>query len=61
MRTEQQLAEQWNLKDAFIVPTPPDSGLLNETVALAGAMYTPTACPKTRLSIMGYGDTPSRI
>jgi len=61
MRTEQQLAEQWNLKDAFIVPTPPDSGLLNETVALAGAMYIADRLPENAFINMGYGDTPSRI
>lgn len=61
MRIEQQLAEQWNLKDAFIVPTPPDSGLLNETVALAGAMYIADRLPENAFINMGYGDTPSRI
>ena len=48
---EQKLTTQWNLKDVFVVPTPPNGSNLNETIAQAAAMYIN----------MGYGDTPSRV
>ena len=35
---EQKLTTQWNLKDVFVVPTPPNGSNLNETIAQAAAM-----------------------
>jgi len=34
---EQKLTTQWNLKDVFVVPTPPNGSNLNETIAQAAA------------------------
>ena len=37
---EQKLTTQWNLKDVFVVPTPPNGSNLNETIAQAAAYHS---------------------
>lgn len=61
LMAEQKLTRQWNLKDAFIVPTPPREANLNETIAQAAAMYMGDRLTENIFINMGYGDTPSRV
>lgn len=61
LQVEQQLTERWNLKDSFVVPTPPEDANLNETIAQAAAMYICDRLTENAFINMGYGDTPSRI
>lgn len=58
---EQELTKKWNLKDAFVVPTPPPEANLNETIARAAAMYIGDRLTENMFINMGYGDTPSRV
>ena len=58
---EQKLTTQWNLKDIFVVPTPPSGSNLNETIAQAAAMYIGDRLTENMFINMGYGDTPSRV
>ena len=58
---EQKLITQWNLKDIFVVPTPPSGSNLNETIAQAAAMYIGDRLTENMFINMGYGDTPSRV
>ncbi len=58
---EQELTKKWGLKDAFVVPTPLPEANLNETIALAAAMYIGNRLSENMLINMGYGDTPSRV
>ena len=58
---EQKLTTQWNLKDVFVVPTPPNGSNLNETIAQAAAMYIGDRLTENMFINMGYGDTPSRV
>lgn len=59
--TEQKLTAKWKLKDCFVVPTPPEGGNLNETIAQAAAMYMGDRLTENMFINMGYGDTPSRV
>ncbi len=61
MKIERRLAEQWNLKDTFIVPTPPEGSDLNETIAQAAAMYIGDRMSENCFINMGYGDTLRRV
>lgn len=61
LQIEQELVDQWGLKDAFIVPTPPADLNLNETIAQAAAMYINNRLTDNSYINMGYGDTPSRV
>jgi DNA-binding transcriptional regulator LsrR (DeoR family) len=61
MRVERRLIDQWELKDAFVVPSSPTDGSINHTVALAAAMYIGDRLTENTFINMGYGDTPSRI
>lgn len=58
---EQKLTTRWNLKDTFVVPTPPREANLNETIAQAAAMYMGDRLTENMFINMGYGDTPSRV
>lgn len=61
MGIEQKLLNMWNLKDVFVVPTPPDKETLNETIARAAAMYIGDRIDSKTFINMGYGDTQSKI
>lgn len=61
LQVEQKLIQQWDLKDAFVVPTPPAGSNLNETLASAAAMYISDRLSENSYINMGYGDTPSRV
>lgn len=61
MGIEQKLLNIWNLKDVFVVPTPPDKETLNETIARAAAMYIGDRIDSKTFINMGYGDTQSKI
>lgn len=61
LQVEQKLIQQWNLKDAFVVPTPPSDANPNETIAQAAAMYISDRLADNSYINMGYGDTPSRV
>lgn len=60
LQVEQQLMKTWNLKDAYIIPTPPDANR-NESIARAAAMYISDRITENTFINMGYGDTPSRV
>lgn len=61
MHMEKQLAETYQLKDTFVVPTPPSEISTNENIARAAAMYISDRLESNTFINMGYGDTPSRI
>lgn len=61
MELERQLSETWNLKDTFIVPTPPDAADVNKTIAQAASMYVSDRITEHSFINMGYGDTLSRV
>lgn len=61
MKIERRLAEQWKLKDTFVVPTPPEGSDLNETIAQATAMYIGDRMSENCFINMGYGDTLRRV
>lgn len=61
MKLEKSLAETYQLKDTFIVPTPPSGVETNENIARAAAMYISDRLESNTFINMGYGDTPSRI
>lgn len=61
LQVEQMLTTKWNLKDSFIIPTPPRESNLNETLAQAAAMYIGDRLTENMYINMGYGDTPSRV
>lgn len=61
MQLEKKLAETYNLKDTFIVPSPPGEISVNENVARAAAMYINNRLDNNSFINMGYGDTQSRI
>jgi len=61
MLVERQLIEKWGLKDAFVVPSPPNEADKNQTVALAAAMYIGDRLTENSFINIGYGDTPSRV
>jgi DNA-binding transcriptional regulator LsrR (DeoR family) len=59
MRAEKRLIESFALKDAFIIPTPPDAapGEVNDAIADAAAMYINTRIKPNTFINIGYGDT----
>ncbi len=59
--SEQNLIRRFGLKDAFVVPSPPDDGDINENVAYAAAMYMNERISQSSYINVGYGDTTSRI
>lgn len=61
LRIEKKLVETWGLKDAFVIPTPDDSAVFNESLAKAAAMYIADRMTENTFINMGYGDTPSRV
>ncbi|PKM52091.1 MAG: sugar-binding protein [Firmicutes bacterium HGW-Firmicutes-7] len=60
MELEQALIQKYNLKDAYIVPTNPNSEDVNETIAKAASMYIGNRITGDCFINFGYGDTPSR-
>ena len=60
MKLEQAIINEYNLKDAYIVPTNPNSNGINETIAKAGAMYIGNRITENSFINFGYGDTLSR-
>lgn len=61
MELERRLAEAYQLKDTFVVPTSPEADSVNESIARAAAMYISDRLSENSFINMGYGDTPSRI
>lgn len=61
LQLEKKLADTYNLKDTFIVPSPPDEISVNENIARAAAMYINNRLGSNNFINMGYGDTQSRI
>ncbi|NSB89714.1 sugar-binding transcriptional regulator [Clostridium saccharobutylicum] len=61
MQLEEKLAKAYDLKDTFIVSSPPSQVNTNENVARAAAMYINNRLEDNALINMGYGDTQSRI
>ncbi|MFT5874142.1 MAG: lsr operon transcriptional repressor [Clostridium sp.] len=61
MQLERKLAETYNLKDIFIVASPPKEVNTNENIARAAAMYINNRLENNGFINMGYGDTQSRI
>ena len=61
MELERRLAEAYQLKDPFEVPTSPEADSVNESIARAAAMYISDRLSENSFINMGYGDTPSRI
>lgn len=61
LQLEKKLANTYNLKDTFIVPSPPDEISINENVARGAAMYINNRLGSNNFINMGYGDTQSRI
>lgn len=61
MQLEKKLAETYNLKDTFIVPSPPSGMSVNENIAKAAALYISNRLDNNTFINMGYGDTQSRI
>lgn len=61
MQMENKLAEIYELKDTFIVPSSPSEVSINENIARAAAMYINNRLDENTFINMGYGDTPSRI
>lgn len=61
MQLEKKLAETYNLKDTFIVSSPPSEINTNENIARAAAMYIKNRLEDNAFINMGYGDTQSRI
>lgn len=61
MGVEKSLIKRFQLKDAFVVPSPIDGKNINESIAQAAAMYINERIDKSSFINMGYGDTTSRI
>lgn len=61
LQLEKKLAETYNLKDTFIVPSPPNEVSVNENIARAAAMYINSRIGNNNFINMGYGDTQRRI
>ncbi|AGX43119.1 sugar-binding transcriptional regulator [Clostridium saccharobutylicum] len=61
MQLEEKLTKAYDLKDTFIVSSPPSQVNTNENVARAAAMYINNRLEDNALINMGYGDTQSRI
>lgn len=61
MQLEKKLANTYNLKDTFIVPSSPSEIVVNENIARAAAMYINNRLDNNTFINMGYGDTQSRV
>lgn len=61
LQLERKLAETYDLKDTFIVPSPPNDISINENISRAAAMYINSRLGSNNFINMGYGDTQSRI
>lgn len=61
MQMERRLISEYGLKDAFVVPAPVSSGMVNAGIAEAASMYISERLTENALINIGYGDTPSRI
>lgn len=61
MQLEKKLAVTFNLKDTFIVSSPPSGINANENIAKAAAMYINNRLENNAFINMGYGDTQGRI
>jgi DNA-binding transcriptional regulator LsrR (DeoR family) len=59
MNIEKQLIDAYSLKDAFVIPTPAESGIgeINDAIADAAAMYISTRIQPNAFINIGYGDT----
>ena len=60
MEVEQQLAQRYQLKDAFVVPLSPEEEI-NDSIAKAASMYISDRLPENGFINMGYGDTPRKV
>ncbi|MEG2894637.1 MAG: sugar-binding domain-containing protein [Niameybacter sp.] len=61
IQLERKLMAHFNLNDAFIVPTHPDSKEINETIAKAAAMYINDRVLTNSFINIGYGDTLGKV
>ncbi|MDR2110551.1 MAG: hypothetical protein LBP32_04515 [Spirochaetaceae bacterium] len=59
IQVEKQLIETYQLKDAFVIPTPAEAGIgeINDAIADAAAMYISTRIQPNDFINIGYGDT----
>lgn len=58
---EQLLIDRFGLKDAFVVPTPLDSSIINQSIAQGAAHYVSDHLREDGYLNIGYGDTVSRM
>ena len=58
---EQLLIDRFDLKDAFVVPTPLDSSAINQSIAQGAAHYVSDHLREDGYLNIGYGDTVSRM
>ena len=58
---EQLLIDRFGLKDAFVVPTPLDSSVINQSIAQGAAHYVSDHLREDGYLNIGYGDTVSRM
>ena len=58
---EHRLAEQFGLKDVFIVPSASAPETRNESLAQAASVYISSRLPEDAFINIGYGDTTCRI
>ena len=61
MKLEKALIENYQLKDAFVVPAAIDKTMTNAGLAEAASMYISERLTRDSVINMGYGNTPSRI
>ncbi len=61
MSCEKALRDKYNLKDAYVIPSPSTDKPLNEILAQAAASYVASRITEQTFINMGYGDTPSRV
>lgn len=58
---ERLLIDRFELKDAFVVPTPLDNAAINESIAQGAAHYVSSHLREDGYLNIGYGDTVSRM
>lgn len=58
---ERLLIDRFGLKDAFVVPTPLDSSVINQSIAQGAAHYVSDHLREDGYLNIGYGDTVSRM
>lgn len=58
---ERLLIDRFDLKDAFVVPTPLDSSAINQSIAQGAAHYVSDHLREDGYLNIGYGDTVSRM